>query len=118
MVYYIRNAKLVNILIIAIALSMPANIAFAHGGKAHSDNMLTPFAFVQKATGLYDKLISKEKLDSSWETGLKSIAVYRNQSGDKSEWVVRFSRAEGAPESVYIFFNSNGEYSGSNFTGK
>jgi hypothetical protein len=32
--------------------------------------------------------------------------------------VVRFSRIEGDPGSVYFFFDQQGEYSGSNFTGQ
>ena len=106
MVYSINIARLVKILIIAATIVIPGNIVLAHGGKTHGDDTVTSFAVVQKGMGLYDKLISKGKLDNSWETDLKTITVYRGQRGDKSEWTVKFFRTNGAPEAVYIFFNN------------
>jgi len=95
---------------------IPAVAAFGHGGK-HSE-AFTHLQALQKATQLYDKLISTGKLDPSWETGLEQVTLSKRQKGDKQEIVVVFHRREGDPNSVYIYFNANGKYAGSNFTGE
>lgn len=118
MMNFISITKLVKILIITVTICVHGNYAFAHGGKTHGANMVTPFVIVQKATGLFDKLISEGKLNNAWETDLKTITVYSHQRGDKTEWVVKFLRTKGNPEAVYIFFDTSGKYIGSNFTGK
>ena len=108
--------------IIALALSLLILIGtlpvWSHGGKSHGGTGFSPLQAVQKATELYDRLIKMEKLEEAWETGLTAINVSTRQAGDKPEYVVRFSRVEGNPESVYFFFDQQGEYSGSNFTGQ
>jgi len=58
--------------------------------------------------------VASGKIEESWETGLKRVEI--RMQGD--ETVVSFSRKEGDPESLFIFFDGNGEYAGSNFTGK
>ena len=95
---------------------IPTVAAFGHGGK-HSE-AFTPLQALQKATQLYDKLINTGKLDPSWETGLEQVTVSNRQKGDKKEIVVVFHRREGDPKSVYIYFNADGKYAGSNFTGE
>lgn len=91
--------------------------AMAHGGKSHGGVGFTAFQAVQKASQLYDRLITSGKLDGAWETGLSSITVNIRQSAGQAEFVVKFLRTEGTPNSVFFFFDSNGEYSGSNFSG-
>ena len=95
-----------------------AAVVFAHGGKAHEMGEFTHLAALKKATDLYDKLIDSQKLDSAWETGLERVEVFHRQKGNDTEVVVAFYRAEGDPESVFIFFTLQGEYAGSNFTGE
>ena len=92
--------------------------ALAHGGKSHGDNEFTSFQAVQKALQLYDRLIISGKIDETWEIGLASINVDTRQVADKKEYVVKFKRSQGEPDSVYFFFDLKGEYSGSNFTGE
>ena len=92
--------------------------AYSHGGKTHGGEIFTAFQAVQKATQLYDRLISSGKLPEVWETELKSINIAISKSKDRSEYVIQFQRAKGDPDSVYFFFNQQGQYSGSNFTGK
>lgn len=89
----------------------------AHGGKAHQDSF-TALQALQMATELYDQLISKGKLDASWETGLNAVEVTARDSNDRKEYRVGFHRQDGSPEAVYIFFSPEGKYSGSNFDGK
>lgn len=90
----------------------------AHGGKSHGETEFTSFQAVQKASQLYDRLIIAGKLDGGWETGLSSITVNTRQAGDKKEYIVKFIRSQGEPDSVYFFFDLKGKYTGSNFSGK
>jgi hypothetical protein len=98
------------------AVVITAALAFGHGGK-HSDKF-TQLQALQKATNLYEQLITKSKLDSSWETGLQNVTISGRKHEGQNEIVVSFQRKEGDPKAVYIFFNSDGKYAGSNFTGK
>ena len=98
------------------AVVVTAALAFGHGGK-HSEEF-TQLQALQKATKLYDQLISQSKLDQSWETGLQNVTISNRELEGRNEIVVSFQRQEGDPKAVYIFFNSDGKYAGSNFTGK
>ena len=99
-----------------VAAILTAGLALAHGGK-HADKF-TQLQALQKATKLYDQLISKGKLDESWENGLQNVTISTRKRDGKTEVVVSFQRKKGAPKAVYIFFNAEGKYTGSNFTGK
>ena len=83
-----------------------ARIANSHGGKTHGEEPFSAFQAVQKATQLYDRLIVSGKLPEAWETALSSIHVS-----------VRGAE-NGDPDSVYFYFDRQGEYSGSNFSGE
>ena len=112
------NALAMTTVLLAAMMLAGSLPVLAHGGKSHGGTGFSSLQAVQKATELYDRLIKMEKLEEAWETGLTAISVSTRQAGDKPEYVVRFSRVEGDPESVYFFFDQQGEYSGSNFTGK
>ena len=88
----------------------------AHGGK-HA-GQFTRLQALQKATMMYDQLVNKGKLDQLWETGLQNVTISNRKKNGKDEIVVSFKRSEGEPEAVYIFFNADGKYAGSNFTGE
>jgi len=103
-------------IIVAVGIVMTTVGAFGHGGK-HAGTF-THLQALQKATQLYDKLISNGKLNQSWETGLKTVTVSVRQKGEQKEIVVEFHRGEGDPPVVYIFFDASGKYTGSNFTGE
>ncbi|MBT8365212.1 MAG: hypothetical protein KJP23_10950 [Deltaproteobacteria bacterium] len=98
------------------AVIITAALAFGHGGK-HSDRF-THLQALQKATQLFDQLVTKGKLDESWETGLQNVAMSKRNNKGKEEIVVAFQRAAGDPTHVYIFFTAKGKYAGSNFTGE
>lgn len=105
--------------LIAIGLNgifLPA--AHSHGGKAHGSEALTAFQALEKAVQLYDRLITSGKLTEEWETGLKTVTIDIRNSDNQREHVVQFERAEGDPRSLYFFFDQEGNYSGSNFTGQ
>ena len=111
----IKNRTLV-LMTALIAVIITATLAFGHGGK-HSEKF-TQLQALQKATKLYDQLITKGKLDQSWETGLQNVTISNRKHEGKNEIVVSFQRKEGDPKVVYIFFYTNGKYAGSNFTGE
>jgi len=104
------------IMVTFFVVSTAAVAAFGHGGK-HSGEF-TQLQALQKATKLYDQLITKEKLDQSWETGLQNVTISNRKRQGKDEVVVSFHRKEGDPKAVFIFFTSEGKYAGSNFIGK
>lgn len=99
---------------------MSGALVWAHGGKGHgSGGEFTNLEALKKATQVYDKLVGSEKFGIDWETGLESIKITEREKQGGTEKVVAFYRsAEKDPQVVYIFFKSNGEYAGSNFTGR
>jgi len=111
-----ETKKILQICLLILVLITSTTIAFGHGGK-HSDKF-TQLQALQKATKLFDQLVTKGKLDQSWETGLENVAISKRKNKGNDEVVVSFQRKEGDPRAVYIFFNSNGKYVGSNFTGQ
>lgn len=111
----VRTMIAITAVMLILVSALPA---WSHGGKSHGGTGFSSLQAVQKATKLYDRLIKMEKLEEAWETGLKTIDVSIRQADGKHEYVVRFSRVEGDPGSVYFYFDQQGEYSGSNFTGQ
>ena len=112
-----RIKKLMILAIILFWISISIIPVFGHGGK-HAAGEFTHLQALQKATEMYDRLIANGKLDQSWETTLMRVNVSNRQKENEMEIVVSFQRAEGEPQSVYIFFTAKGEYAGSNFTGE
>jgi hypothetical protein len=90
----------------------------AHGPGGHGDNAFTALQSAEKGMELYNRLIVDGRIEESWETGLTTIGVSTRGSGAAMEYVVRFDREEGDPQSLYIFFDMEGKYTGSNFTGE
>jgi len=109
--------KLTGITLALIFVLTPAAL-FAHGPKGHGNMGISALEVAKKGIELYDRLLAAEKLDSTWEIALSDIRVFMRDRGNEEEIVVQFSRTEGDPRSVFIFFNQKGEYSGSNFTGE
>jgi len=93
-------------------------LALAHGPKGHSSGDFTALQAAKKGIGLYDRLVSSGKLEESWEIDLINIEIGTQDKGGKKEYIVKFNRRHSEPRTVYIFFSENGEYKGSNFTGK
>ncbi|CAB1075741.1 hypothetical protein D1AOALGA4SA_3553 [Olavius algarvensis Delta 1 endosymbiont] len=111
-----RVSRGLTISIAMMVFVIAASLSFGHGGK-HADKF-TQLQALQKATKLYDQLISKGKLDQSWENGLENVKITTRKREGKDEIVVSFQRKEGEPKAVYIFFSPKGKYAGSNFTGE
>ena len=105
------------IVILLLVLLILSSVAFSHGGK-HAPGEFTHLQALKKATELYDQLIEKGKLDQTWENNLTQVEVFKRETNAKSEIAVSFHRAKGDPKTVYIFFDTSGKYTGSNFTGE
>lgn len=110
-------------LIIGFVIVIGLNVSFTlsahgHGGKTHGGETFTAFQALEKASKLYDRLIVSGKLTEDWETGLKRVTIDIRNPDNKREYIVQFEKSKGEPSSVYFFFDQEGEYSGSNFTGK
>ena len=101
----------------ALILLVTAPPVAAHGGKEHGNTGFTALKALEKATGLYNRLLSSGKLDPTWEAGLENVAIAAPSHGDRREFVITFRRSQGDPRSVYFFFTAEGKYAGSNFTG-
>lgn len=102
--------------VLILAMLIYATVVFGHGGK-HAAGEFTHLQALKKAMGLYDQLITKGKLDQTWERGLKQVEISERSKNGEEEIAVSFRRSEGDPKAVYIFFTANGKYNGSNFTG-
>jgi len=105
---------IVVVLLLSLSTVQPAR---SHGGKTHGEAAFTALQAVQKAIQLYDRLIVSGKLPEMWETKLKNIVVNIRNADSNREYVVRFEITQEDPSSVFLFFDQDGEYSGSNFTG-
>ena len=105
-------------LIVTGIIATGTEIANSHGGKTHGEEPFPAFQAVQKAVQLYDRLIVSGKLPEDWETDLVSIHISASGADTDRETVVQFKRNGGDPDSLYIYFDHRGEYSGSNFTGE
>lgn len=112
------RSRRIGLILISAVFVLLAISALAHGPKGHGGQSFTALEAAKKGIGLYDKLVADGKLEESWETGLKEIKVFSRNRENATEFVVQFDRDQGNPRSVYIFFDDNGAYSGSNFTGE
>ena len=108
---------LVLVIMVGFTLSgvMPAH---GHGGKNHAEETFSAFDAVQNATQLYGRLTASGKLPKVWESELKTIKISTRNTVNKLEYIVQFETDAEKPNSVYFFFNQDGVYSGSNFTGE
>lgn len=113
----VRSAVIMALLAIG-SIVLGIGTAAGHGGKPHAGGSFTAFQAVQKAAKLYDQLIVSGKLPEDWETDLSSIHVAFREAENSRETIVNFKRTGGDPESVYFYFDGQGDYSGSNFTGQ
>lgn len=98
-----------------VILVLPAD---GHGGKSHGGDSFTAFQALEKAAQVYNRLIVSGKLTEDWETSLKRVTIDIRNSNNIREYMVRFEKYQGEPSSVFFFFDQDGQYSGSNFTGK
>lgn len=123
MIQYVEKTQGLRLIVAMVLISAGLIIsgpgpALGHGGKTHAEEPFSAFQAVQKAAQLYDRLLASGKLPEDWETGLTTIHVAIRGNGDNLDYMVQFKRSAGEPDSVYFYFDRQGEYAGSNFTGK
>lgn len=86
-------------------------VGMAPDGSAQS--MFTPLAAAREALRLVEEMMAAQQLDAGWGGGLTAVGVsIRNVKGF-SEYVVKITRRGGDPSSVSLYFNMNGENTGS-----
>ena len=113
-----KLAFIIGIIVVFGLNGMVQQPVYGHGGKTHGDETFTAFQALEKASKVYDRLFVSGKLTGDWDTGLKRVTIDVRNSKGQREYVVQFEKSEGDPGSVFFFFDQEGEYSGSNFTGK
>jgi hypothetical protein len=113
-----KHRGLIIVTVLTALLTTGAGIPSAHGPGGHGGVSFTALSAAKKGIELYDRLVAGGKIDETWETELVNISVSERALDNRNEYVVQFERAQGDPRSVYIFFDTQGEYLGSNFTGK
>ena len=91
---------------------------FSHGGKTHEENEFTAFSALNGATKLYGELLAKGKLDETWEMELVNVSISTRQNQGNKEFVISYEKSNGDPKKVFIFFDADGKYTGSNFSGE
>ena len=115
---HISFIRLASSILLFLVVLMGVSLVSAHGPKGHGDTEFTALEAAKKGIELYDNLVASGKIEKSWEMDLENIKVFPHQIGNKQELIVKFSRSNSEPQSLYIFFTEKGEYNGSNFTGK
>jgi hypothetical protein len=112
-IYYIT----IIVLLISLFMIFPAINLYAHGADGHDENAFTNYDAVKKSLKLFDKLLIKNNLVRGWESDFSEIIVLRPMK-EKDNIVVKISRQKGKPGTLFIFFDKDGKYRGSNFKGR
>jgi len=89
--HILLNITLVGFIIVIFNLSL-VDTTRAHGGKTHQAEGITALEAVQTATGLFERLVEKGKLDETWENGLVKIRVSHPADAGGSNYTVSFHR--------------------------
>lgn len=89
-------------------------------GHSHSHGPITAEAAQEKATQQVAELVTKGKLEASWNS-IKPTKAYEKKFEKGMEWVVEFVNsavADKAKQTLYVFYTLDGHYLAANFTGK
>lgn len=89
-------------------------------GHGHSHGSISSQEAVQKATEKVQQFVKVGKIDSGWAT-IKATNVEKKTFNGRSEWVVSFQNEkikDASKRTLYVFFNMNGNYLATNYTGK
>ena len=94
--------KSLKIGLLILVLIISTTFAFGHGGN-HTDEF-SHLQALQKATKLFDQLVTKGKLDQSWETDIENVAISKRKNKGKDEVVVSFSaRRRRSEDGLHLF---------------
>ena len=94
--------------------------ALAGPGEGHSHGPISKEQAVNKAEKRLISLVSKGKVDKSWQ-GKKAAGAQKKTYDGKEEWVVTFNNpalSDKSKQTLYMFFKLDGHYLATNSTGK
>lgn len=111
--------KRINIFLMTLFLTLSPLVAQAHGDGGHGGPALTQSEATEFAENRVAMLVSKGKIDKSWDP-VKAASAEQKSNGYRTEWVVTFknSNVSEAKSTLYIFLSVQGEFIAANFTGK
>ncbi len=93
----------------------------SHGGKgghSHAKENIDMEKSIEIAKTHITRLISKEKINASWEKAVLDKSEKKDFDG-KSEWLITFDNEKGVKgKKLYIFLSLTGEFVAANFSGK
>ena len=108
--------KLITVLLCSTLLS----VFPAFAGTGHSHDPISKEMATQKAEKRLQSLVTKGKIDKSWQD-TKAADVQKKNYGGTNEWVVTFNNPsinDKTKQKLYMFFKLDGHYLATNYTGK
>ena len=111
------------IVVTLCTLSLAATPVFSGPGTpghSHSHGPITAEAAQEKATQQVAELVTKGKIESSWNN-IKPAKTYEKKFEKGAEWVVEFvnsAATDKTKQTLYVFYTLDGHYLATNFTGK
>ena len=103
---------------IAILSLLVAPLALAHGGAAHSHELITEVRAKEIAKTTVGELTTQKKVDASWRD--KEPKITQKKFFGKTEWVATFENPavqDAAKKKLYVFLSLDGAVLGANHTG-
>lgn len=92
-----------------------------HGhGHSHDQKAASSEVVLKQASEKVKELVNAGKIDASWAE-VKSSEIKQITFSHDPEWVVTFKNTEISDlskQALYLFFNLNGKYIATNYTGK
>ncbi len=79
----------------------------------HTQQTVTPLSVTQQGFAKIQELISNQTLDPEWAKSFSQVTVSVRNIKGFAEYVLQFSSNSGTPAVVRLFYNMNGQYSGS-----
>ena len=108
------------IVILLTATTLLATSAFAGPGHSH-DGPFTEMEAIKDASAYIADFVQKGRLDASWSEVEATEVQKKTIEYSQEEWVVIFSNpneSDPKKKTLYVFFNSYGEFKRINFTGR
>ena len=112
-----------SVIMLVVCMSFLASPVMAGGGHAHGEGHdHGPISSDQagaKAIKKMAQLVSKGKIDASWQ-GLDPSSIEKKTFSKGPEWVVTFKNdkiSDVSKQTLYLFYSLDGHYLAANYTG-
>ncbi len=105
--------KFKTVLLTMVALMIMPLVLAASASDIHAEQNVTALQVAMSGLAQVQTWVASDKLEKNWLTGLSGLTVSKRNIKGFAEYVVRVTRAEGKPAAVEIYFNFDGQYSGS-----